>query len=308
VPKASLSEEALAEQIRADAIDLLIDLSGHTGNNRLLTFARRPAPVQLTWMGYVGTTGLAAIDYLLADRFHVPVAAEKHLAETVLRLPDGYLCYEPPSYAPPVGPLPAEVPGRVTFGAFHSTAKITAQVIATWAEIMRQLPQARLVVKSHWLDDAGVRHHLATSFAAHDIAAERLELLGNTGHRQHLEQYNLVDLGLDSVPYSGGLTTCEACWMGVPVVTCPGETFASRHSLSHLSNIGMTETITSDLADYVSTAVRLARDLPRLAGLRAGLRERMAQAPLCDADRFTGQLATTLRQAWRESAVSPPRR
>jgi predicted O-linked N-acetylglucosamine transferase (SPINDLY family) len=145
-----------------------------------------------------------------------------------------------------------------------------------------------------------VRQRLSDAFAARGIAAERLDLLGNTGHRQQLEQNNQVDLALDTFPYSGGLTTCEACWMGVPVVTCPGETFASQHSLGHMSHIGMTETIADDLADYVSPAVGLARDLPRLAGLRTGLRERMAQAPLCDAGRFTGQFAATLRQAWRE--------
>jgi predicted O-linked N-acetylglucosamine transferase (SPINDLY family) len=296
---ADQGEDALAEQIRADAIDVLIDLSGHTGNNRLLTFARRPAPVQATWVGYVGTTGLAAMDYLIADRYHIPADAEKHYAEKVLRLPDGYLSYEPPPYAPPVGPLPALAAGHVTFGAFHNTAKITPQVIATWSDLLRQLPAARLVLKSHWLDDAGLRHRLTEQLAAHGIAAGRLELLGNTGHREQLKQYNRVDLALDTFPYSGGLTTCEACWMGVPVVTCPGETFASRHSLSHLSNLGLTETITTDLAGYVSTAVGLARDLPRLAELRASLRERMVSSPLCDATRFAVHFASAMRQAWR---------
>jgi protein O-GlcNAc transferase len=302
---ADLDDEALAAQVRADGIDLLLDLSGHTGGNRLLTFARRPAPVQLTWMAYVGTTGLAAMDYLIADRFHVPAGAERHYVEKVLRLPAGYLCYEPPAYAPAVGPLPALAAGRVTFGAFHNPAKITPRVVATWADVLRRVAGSRLVLKSHWLDDADLRRRLTEQFAAHGIAAGRLELLGNTGHREQLERYNTVDLALDSFPYSGGLTTCEACWMGVPVVTCPGETFASRHSLGHLSNAGLTETIAADPADSVGTAVRLAHDLPRLADLRAGLRPRMAGSSLCDAARFTVQFAAALRGAWRDWVAAP---
>jgi predicted O-linked N-acetylglucosamine transferase (SPINDLY family) len=295
-----LSDEALAEQVRGDGIDLLIDLSGHTGRHRLLTFARRPAPVQLTWLGYVGTTGLAAIDYLIADRFHVPPGSEGCYREKVLRLPDGYLCYEPPPYAPPVGPLPALATGQVTLGCFNNTAKITPPVVALWAEILRRLPGARLVLKYHWLDDAGLRQRLAGLFAAEGIAAERLELLGSTTHVEQLRHYHRIDLALDPFPYVGGLTTCEACWMGVPVLTCPGQTFAGRHSFSHQSNIGLTETIARDREDYVALAVALAGDLPRLADLRAGLRPRMAGSSLCDFDRFAGHFGAALRQAWRD--------
>ena len=299
-----LNDEALAEQIRADAIDLLLDLSGHTGGNRLLTFARRPAPVQLTWMAYVGTTGLKAMDYLIADRYHIPdspdTSVEKNFSEQVLRLPDGYICYEPMPYAPAVGRLPALAGAPVTFGGFHNPAKITPVVIATWADILRQVPASQLLLKSHFFDDAELRRRLTEQFAAHGIAATRLEMVGHTNHRQQLEHYNRVDIALDTFPYSGGLTTCEASWMGVPVVSCPGETFASRHSLSHLSNLGMTGTIVADLAEYVRVAVGLAQDLPRLAELRAGLRPRMAASPLCDADRFASHLAAALRQAWRK--------
>lgn len=297
---ADLSDAALAERIRADTVDLLIDLSGHTGRNRLLAIARKPAPVQLTWMGYVGTTGLSAVDYLIADRFHVASGAEGHFREKVLRLPDGYLCYEPPAYAPPVGPLPALKTGTLTFGSFNNTAKITPTVVAVWADILRRLPGSRLVLKYHWLDDKGLRRRLTDLFAAEAIEAGRLELLGSTSHVEQLRQYNRVDLALDTFPYSGGLTTCEASWMGVPVLTCPGETFASRHSLSHLSNLGLTETIVANHAEYVATAVRLASDLPRLADLRAELRPRMARSPLCNLDRFTAHLVTALRQVWRD--------
>ncbi len=155
-------------------------------------------------------------------------------------------------------------------------------------------------MKYHWLDDAGLRRTLTDHFAAEKIGAERLEFMGSTTHGEQLQQYNRVDLALDTFPYAGGLTTCEACWMGVPVLTCPGETFASRHSLSHLSNVGLTETIARDQADYVAKAIRLAGDLGHLAELRAGLRPRMAQAPLCNRDRFVGNLAAALRQVWRD--------
>ena len=294
------TDEALADQIRSDAVDLLFDLSGHTGRNRLLTFARRPAPVQLSWMGYVGTTGLSAIDYLIADRFHVPPGREEHYREQVLRLPDGYVCYEPPAHASAVGPLPAEAAGRVTFGSFNNSCKITPQVVAVWADILRQVPDALLVLKCSWYDNTEVRQRLIDLFAAAGVSAERVELQGSTSHLEQLAQYQRIDLALDSFPYSGGVTTCEACWMGVPVVTCPGETFASRHSLSHLSNIDLTETITRDLTEYADRAVSLARDWPRLAALRSDLRQRMARSPLCDLDRFTVQITAALRRIWRD--------
>jgi protein O-GlcNAc transferase len=300
---ADLSDEALTEQVRADQIDLLLDLSGHTGRNRLLTFARRPAPVQLTWMGYVGTTGLAAIDYLIADRYHVPSGSEPHLREQVLRLPDGYLCYEPPPYAPPVGPLPAQVQGRVTFGSFNNTAKLNPEVVACWAEILRRVPGAHLVLKYHWLSDPGARQRFREQFGAAGIDPDRLEMHGSTSHVEQLALYNQVDVALDPFPYAGGLTTCEALWMGVPVVTAPGRTFAGRHSLSHMTNAGFTDTIAPDRAGYVEQAVTLAHDLPKLAGWRAGLRERMRTSPLCDLPRFVAHLSAALRQVWRSWCV-----
>jgi predicted O-linked N-acetylglucosamine transferase (SPINDLY family) len=294
----TLGDEPLAELIRADQIDLLFDLSGHTGHNRLLTFARRAAPVQLTWAGYVGTTGLAAMDYLIADRYHIPPGWEEFYREKVIRLPEGYLCYEPPSYAPEVGPLPALAAGHVTFGCFNNTAKINAQVIAVWAEILRQVAGSRLVLKYHWLNDASVRRRLLERFIAAGVDPQRLDLLGSSVHVQHLAQLERLDLALDPFPYAGGLSACEACWMGVPVVCWPGKTFASRHSLSHLSNIGLLETIAESSADYVARAVSLAQDLPRLSEIRGSLRQQMAKSSLCDGERFTRDFVTALRDVW----------
>ena len=193
-----------------------------------------------------------------------------------------------------MAPLPALNRGEVTFGCFNNPAKITPQAIEIWARILRRLPGARLVFKYRGWNDRGVARRFVEMFAAQAIDPARLEFLGNSPHAELLAEYNRMDLALDPFPYNGGLTTCEALWMGVPVVTCPGETFAGRHSLSHLSSVGLTETIAHDLDEYVELAVSLAGDLPRLAALRAGLRQRMADSPLCDGKRFAANLASVL--------------
>jgi predicted O-linked N-acetylglucosamine transferase (SPINDLY family) len=294
------SHEQLVRQIREDRIDILFDLAGHTGGNRLLVFAQKPAPVQITWLGYVGTTGLTAMDFLLADRYEVPEAAEPFYQERVLRMPAGYVCYAPPDYAPPVARLPALQQGRVTFGSFSNPTKITLQVIEVWSRILRRVARARLVLKFRGVDDPPLTRRLGEMFASQGVDTARLEFLGSADHRELFEQYHRVDVALDPLPYNGGLTTCEALWMGVPVVTCPGETFASRHSLAHLSNVGLTETIARTLEEYVELAVSLASDLPRLATLRSSLRERMAASPLCDGRRFADDLMRVLREVWQE--------
>jgi predicted O-linked N-acetylglucosamine transferase (SPINDLY family) len=295
-----VSDDALAAQIRADRIDILFDLAGHTADHRLLVFTRRPAPIQITWMGYVGTTGVKEMDYLLADRFHVPPAAEVHYCEQILRMPHGYVCYDPPPIAPSVGPLPALGRGFVTFGSFNNAAKLTSEVLALWAEIVRRVPRSRLLLASPALGGATARERIGSAFEAAGGDRERLELRGGLAWPDLLAAYNTVDVALDPFPYSGGITTCEALWMGVPVVTCPGETFASRHSLSHLSNVGLTETVAGDRREYGDAAVRLAGDLPHLASIRAGLRDRMAASPLCDGDRFARDLLSILRDVWRQ--------
>ncbi len=264
-----LSDQALTEEILADRIDILFDLAGHTAGNRLLVFARKPAPVQVTWAGYVGTTGLRAMDYVLADRYEVPSEAEAHYCEKVLRMPDGYVTYDPPSYAPLVAPLPALKRGYVTFGSFNNRAKITPQTVEVWAKVLDHVPQSRLVLKYKTMSNPSIARGLAEEFANHKVDPGQLECLGWSAHPALLSEYNRIDLALDPLPYNGGLTTCEALWMGVPVLTCPGETFASRHSLSHLSTVGLTETIARTLDEYVELAVTLARDLSRLASLRA---------------------------------------
>jgi protein O-GlcNAc transferase len=294
-----MSDPVLIERIREDEIDILIDLSGHTAANRLVTFAHKPAPVQATWAGYVGTTGLKAMDWLIADRFHVPPHLEAFHSERVYRMPHGYICYEPFIMAPSVGPLPALQNGFVTFCSFPNPAKINRGTIATWARILAAVPNARLRLSYKWMSAKLSVERIHGAFAEHGIDVSRVMLEGGGDPKTMMDSYNASDIGLDTFPYSGGLTTCEALWMGIPVVTYPGDRFESRHSFSHLSNAGLTETTARDFDDYVRLAVELARDLPRLADMRLNLRPRMAASPLCDPDQFVRDLESGFRTMWR---------
>jgi len=295
----ALSDEQLAARIREDRVDILFDLAGQTRAHRLLVFARKPAPIQITWCDYVGTTGLSAIDYILGDPREIPAGAEQWYREKVLRLPDDYICYDPPADAPQVGPVPALAAGHITFGSFNLLAKMSPQAIAAWAQILHAVPRSRLLVKNLGFDEAATRERFVQSFATQGISAERIEMLGWSTSAETLPCYHRVDLALDPFPYNGGLTTCEAIWMGVPVVTCPGETFAGRHGLAHLTAAGLTETIASDPEQYVKIATNLANDLPRLVEWRATQRERIAASPLCDGERFAAHFSKLMREVWR---------
>jgi protein O-GlcNAc transferase len=294
------NDQRLAEQIRADRIDILFDLTGHTPYNRLLTFARKPAPIQITWIGYEGTTGLTAMDYVLGDRYEIPAYAERYYCEQVLRMPDSYVCYDPPKDAPDISSLPALQRKHITFGCFNNPAKINDTVIEVWARILRRVPDARLMLKFKGMTSMDSIRRFEEGFGAYGIDAARLDFRGHSPYGEHLADYQNIDLALDPFPFNGGVTTCEALWMGVPVVTCPGETFASRHTLSHLSNVGLIETIARDLDDYVEVAVNLAGDLPRLADIRSRLRGQMAASPLCDGPRFAENFLALLRDVWRK--------
>jgi predicted O-linked N-acetylglucosamine transferase (SPINDLY family) len=246
------------------------------------------------------SSGLAEMDWMLTDRWETPPELADLYSERLLRLPDGYVCYTAPTYAPDTVALPALTNGHVTFGCFNNLAKITPLVIATWCEVLRRVPSARLVLKAHQFADAPTAERIRDAFAARGVAGERLELRGPSRHREFLGEYNGIDIVLDPFPYSGGLTTCEALWMGVPTVTMPGETFSSRHSMSHLSNAGLADWVVPDSAAYVELAVAKASDIASLAALRAGLRARVKASPLCDAPRFGRNLGAALRFAWRD--------
>ena len=292
---------AAGERIRALGIDVLIDLSGYGDQGLMTLCADRLAPVQMKWVGSQNhTTGLDEMDWFVTDRWETPPGFERFYSERLLRLPDGYICYSPPPYAPEVGPLPAERNGAVTFGCFNNLAKVTPRVIATWSAILGRVGGTRLVLKCHQLDDAPTRESIRAAFAAHGVDPTRLELRGSSPHRDLLAQYNDIDIVLDPFPYSGGLTTCEALWMGVPTVAVPGEIFASRHSTSHLSNAGQTDWVARDLPDYQEIAVQRASDVAALARLRAGLRAQVKSSPLCDAPRFARNFGAALRTVWAD--------
>jgi predicted O-linked N-acetylglucosamine transferase (SPINDLY family) len=293
-----VDDKALAARVDADGIDVLVDLVGHFTKNRLKLFARRPAPVQATWGGYTGTTGLAAMDYLIADPHSVPEGTDRDYTEEVIRLPDGCVCYTAPDYAPGVGPPPAAANGFITFGCFNKPCKINAEVLAAWAEILNAVPESRLLLKFRHMESPDIREPFSASLSAHGVDLGRVDFEGHSPHKELLDRYNGVDIALDTFPYSGGLTTCEALWMGVPVVTLPAETFASRHSLAHLSAAGLAEYVASDLSGYVRLAAELAGDHSRLAETRAGLRERVARSPLCDGPRFARHFAAAMRTSW----------
>ena len=293
-------DQAAADLITGDGIDILVDLSGHTGLNRLAMFALRPAPVQVTWLGFWGTTGLRAMDYILSDDVTIPPGHEKFYTEDVIRLPAGRFCYSPPDYAPPVA---AEPPmrrlGHVTFGSFNNLIKVGPAVIRLWAAVLHAVPEARLVLKWQSLVDAGVRNRLISGFASAGIGSERLVLRGASSHPDMLAEYADIDIALDPPHCSGGLTSCEALWMGVPVVTMPGAGALSRQTLGFLRALGITDWVAQTPADYVRIAANLAADAAGLAASRASLRPLMAASPLCDGVGFAAGLDAAYRRIWQ---------
>lgn len=295
-----LDDAALCELTRGLGIDILLDLGGYSDTGRLSACSRRLAPVQIKWVGMQNhSSGLPEMDWFITDRWETPPELERFYTERLLRLPDGYACYSPPPHAPDTGKLPAETNGHITFGCFNNLAKITPTVIATWSAILHRVRDAKLVLKTHQFADPPTCDRLLAEFAAHGIAPSRLVLQGGSSHRAFLNEYNHIDMVLDPFPYSGGLTTCEALWMGVPTLTLPGESFASRHSASHMSNAGLADWIATDLAHYADLAVARSTNLDALAAIRENLRARVKASPLCDAPRFGRHLGDALRHAWR---------
>jgi predicted O-linked N-acetylglucosamine transferase (SPINDLY family) len=299
-----MDDRALVERIRADGIDLLVDLGGHTARNRLGTFALAPAPVQATWGGLIGTTGLPAMDWLIGDPQQVPAGAEGLYTERIVRLPNGYVCYGPPDYAPEVTSLPALRNGWLTFGCFNRLAKLSDETLMLWARVLKAAPESRLVLNTKELACRTLRERVTGRFAGLGIGADRLDLRPGGSHAEMLAAYGDVDVALDPMPYSGGLTTLEALWMGVPVVTLPGWRFCARHSLSHVTVLGHQEWAASDPDGYVRIAAGFAEDTDTLVKLRAGMRARMAASPLCDGAAFTRDLEAAYREIWRQHCAA----
>jgi predicted O-linked N-acetylglucosamine transferase (SPINDLY family) len=303
-----MNDDQLAAQIREDGIDILVDLAGHTSGHRLGAFARKPAPLQVSWLGYPDTTGLSAIDYRLTDSIvDPPGAADGFSSERLVRLPDGFHCYTPSDAAPDVAPLPAEKNGFVTFGSFNNLSKVNRGVLDAWADVLGRISGSRLVLKSRWLHMPEVCERIRKLLEQRGVARDRIELVAKLPtSAEHLALYGDIDIALDTFPYNGATTTCEALWMGVPVVTLAGDRHAARLGASMLSRVGLEGLVADRPQDYVEAATRLATDLPALARLRADLRGRVAASPLCDGPGFTRQLEAAFRTMWREWCARGP--
>lgn len=299
-------DNEIAEMIRQDEIDILIDLSGHTARNRLPVFAWKPAPIQVTWLGYFATTGMEAIDYLIADPWTLPGSEEIYFTETIWRLPETRLCFTPPDVNVVIRPLPALSEQTITFGCFNNLNKMNDKVVATWARVLSEVPNSRLFLKARQLyqsaspSSSPVREAVVKQFAGYGIESSRLVLEGPDVRENYFAAYNRVDIALDPFPYTGGTTTAEALWMGVPVLTLAGKDFLARQGVGLLTNAGLNDWVANDLDDYVARAVAHSKDIDKLSVLRFRLREQVLASPVFDASRFAMHFEAALRGMWQK--------
>ena len=289
---AGLTDDRLAEQIRADEIDILIDIALHMEGSRLLTFCRKPAPVQVTWLGYPGTTGLTSIDYRLTDPYLDPVGENDAVySERSVRLPKTFWCYAPLAPTPDVSGLPARRTGHVSFGCFNNFFKVTQETLVLWSRVLHAVPNSSLTI----LSQPGVhRQAVLEVFEGSGVSPDRIRFVPRQHPDDYLRLYETIDLGLDTTPYPGHTTTIDSLWMGVPVVTLAGQTAVGRGGVSILSNTGLTSLIARNPDEFVAIAVATVKDLDALAALRLTLRDRLVASPLMDA----GQFATDLEDAY----------
>lgn len=293
---AGASDEALAQQIHEDRVDILVDLAGHTTANRLRAFTWKPAPIQASWLGYCATTGLDAMDYWITDDVIHPRDTIERAVETIIRLPRCWVTYRPPLDAPDVA-LPER--DNVVFGCFNERSKISEEAVVLWSRILGQLPQSRLVLKARQYADEGVKRALIDAFARHEVSASRLTFLPASRYADYLAAYRDVDIALDPLPRTGGVTTADALWMGVPVITLRGQRFIERHCASLLHAADMEEFVAASPDQYVAKAVSLARDGARRRAMRRTQRDRLRRTPLCDAADHARAMEALFRRMWQ---------
>lgn len=306
-----MTDEKVAAMVREDKIDILIDLAGHTNNNRLPVFARKPAPLQISYLGYPNTTGIPMMDYRITDAWADPPGMTEHLhTEKLLRLDSGFLCFTPPVESPEVPPLPFIERGYVTFGSFNALPKITADMLEVWARILLRVPNSRLLIKNAQLIDPVLQERLRNQLAQLGVAGERAEIVGQTSKSEHMAMLGCVDIALDTFPYHGTTTTCDTLWMGVPVITLAGESHVSRVGVSLLSRMGLGELIARTTEEYIEIAIRLASASEELNRLRRNMRSLFRDTGLSDGASFTRIVEQTYRLRWREwcaDATGSPR-
>lgn len=295
-----LSDEQLNERIRQDQVDILIDMNGGGEGSRFMALAKEPAPLIVKWVGIlINTTGLKCFDYLLSDSIETPRGADHLYTEKLIRLPDDYICYQLPTYIPKVSSLPALKNQFITFGCLNNPAKLSDPLIQEWSKLLQEVPNSKFLLRGIQFEGSDFCQRTLSRFAECGIEAERLLLEGPDKHEEFLKTYQRIDIALDTWPYSGGLTTCEALAMGVPVVTCVGPTFAGRHSATHLANAGLPELVTDNWDDFRKRAKELAADLPSLAVIRAALRTILIESPVCDGERFAQHFTKAMRGIWQ---------
>jgi len=296
-----LDFDAAAAMVRAHKVDILVDLAGHTAENRLPVFARKPAPVQVAYLiGQGTTTGLSAIDGFFADRHMAPPGSEKYFSEQVIRLDRSPLVYQPPAGMPDVGPLPAFRNGHITFGSCTRFIRINDQVVAAWAAILSAVPQSRLLLNNRPFNDPVAAAEFAARMEHHGVARERLRLLCTPSPETTWATYNAIDIALDPFPHNAGTTTIEALWMGVPVISKRDRPPIGRFGASILGALGLDAWVAGDVAEYVAIARERAADLPALAALRQQLRPRFAASELRDAPGLTRAMEAGYRQLWQD--------
>lgn len=301
---AGIPDEKLAELIRSDQIDILVDLTMHMGQNRLLVFARKPAPVQLTYLAYCSSTGLATMDYRLSDPYLDPPGQDESIyTEETIRLPQSYWCYDPGTVTPKIDTLPALKQEFVTFGCLNNFCKMSDAALQAWGEILQGAANSQLLLHSQ---EGSHRQRVRDRLKQQGIEPNRVRFEKLLPMKKYFELYGQIDIALDTFPYAGGTTTCDAIWMGVPVVSLSGKTGVGRGGMSILSNIGLPELVARDPEEYVRLATDLAHDLPRLSQLRETLRQRIKESVLMDAPRFARGIETIYREAWRRWCAPEP--
>ena len=292
-------------QIRECCLDIAVDMAGHTGGNYLDLFGRGLAPIQVTWGGYPGTTGLDVMDYIIGDRVSLPLEDRAYYVEQPICLPHGYVCFVPPEDAPESGVLPAITSGSITFGSFNTVQKLNSSTLALWAAVLRALPESRIFLKSKGFDDPLVCSAFLDRFVSEGVGVERIELEGYSPRNGLLATYQKVDIALDPIPYQGGVTVLEALWMGVPTLVLKGvRPPFIRHGESHLANAGLADWIAVTKEEYVAKAIAWSSNLTGLSALRSNLRKQMAASPICDTAGFTRDLEAAYQQVWSGQADS----
>ena len=295
-----LKSDELAALIQSDKIDILVDLAGLTTGNRLDSFVNKPAPVQMTYLGYAATTGLSCMDYRITDELSDPPGkCEQDYTETLVRLPHGFLCYKPSANSPELSSLPAKKTRHITFGSFNNLIKITPDVVRVWSTILKSVKYSRLIMKALRFNDRSIQDRYFRLFQNHGIPRNRVQMMGRIASEyDHLNMYSQVDIALDTFPYNGTTTTCDALWMGVPVIAIKGSRHISRVSWSIIHQVGLDELVADNEDDYINTAIELAGDKDRLAQLRSTIRNLVADSTLCDPVSFTKNIEAAYRDAW----------